>query len=294
LGQRLANFSCGIVALLLGLINASGPACSEPAIALDPDGFTNTVAQALNALAIPAPARVVSPLTLTARDSTGTEIQINLDRIYSACKSDQQRCPDFISNLITGAADALQARRVPPTPATLRAVVRPEAYLRSNPQLAQLAIRVAHRELPEGLVALIYVDKARAMGTVSARELVEMHLSTDDAYRLGLRNLAADLRPIDQAIKALSPRGIGTLRDSPYESSRLLLHADWAKVSKKFGGHLIVATPSAEELLYADGSTAEAIDALSALARDRFAKAERGISPSVFEWQPERWVVVAH
>ena len=75
--------------------------------------------------------------------------------------------------------------------------------------------------------------------------------------------------------------------------SRLLLHADWAKASKQFGGHLIVAAPSAEELLYADGSSAEAIDALSALAHDRFAKAERGISPSVFEWQPERWVVVA-
>jgi hypothetical protein len=203
LGQRLANFSGGIVALFLSMINASWPACSKPAIPLDPDGFTNTVAQALNALAIPAPARVTSPLTLTARDSTGTEIQINLDRIYSACKTDQQRCPDFIRNLITGAADALQASHAPPTPATLRAVVRPEAYLRNNPQLAQVAIRVARRELPEGLVALIYVDKARAMGTVSARELVEMHLSTDGAYRLGLRNVAADLRPIDQAIKAL-------------------------------------------------------------------------------------------
>jgi hypothetical protein len=272
----------------------AGPACSRPAIPLDPDGFTNAVAQALNALAIPAPARVISPLTLTARNSTGTDIQINLDRIYAACKADQQRCPDFISHLIAGAADALQARHVPPTPATLRAVVRPEAYLRNNPQLAHVAIRVAHRELPEGLVALIYVDKARAMGTVSAGELVEMHLSKDGAYHLGLRNVAADLRPIDQAIKLLPPRGIGTLRDSPYESSRLLLHADWAKVSKQFGGHLIVAAPSAEELLYADGSSAEAIDALSALAHDRFAKAERGISPSVFEWQPERWVVVAH
>jgi hypothetical protein len=186
-----------------------------------------------------------------------------------------------------------EASPAPPTPATLRAVVRPEAYLRNNPQLAQVAIRVAHRELPEGLVALIYTDKAHAMGTVSARELVEMHLSTDDAYRLGLRNVAADLRPIDQAIKLLPPRGIGTLRDSPYESSRILLHADWAKISKQSGGHLIVAAPSAEELLYADGSSAEAVDALSALAHDRFAKAERGISPSVFEWQPGRWMVVA-
>jgi hypothetical protein len=280
-------------ALLLAIVNTSSPARSKSAIPLDPDGFTNAVAQALNALTIPHPARIVSALTLTARNSIGTDMQINLDRVYFACKADPGRCPDFINNLIIGTADALIANNALPTRAALRVVVRPEAYLRDNPQFANVAIKVARQELPDGLVALIYVDKPRSMGTVNASELAAMNLSTGEAYALGLRNIAADLQPIDQVIQALAPRDIGILRSSPYESSRILLHADWAKVSKQFGDHLIVATPSAEELLYADGSSAESVNALSTMAHGRFTKAERRISSSVFEWQPARWVVVA-
>jgi len=262
---------------------------SEAVFPLDPDGFTRSLAQALNSAGVPEPVRIVSPLTLKSRGANGTDMQINLDRVYSACQGDHVRCKEFVERFVVGTGDSLRLAYTPPTPADLRVVVRPAAYIHGN---AGFALQVTPNSLPDGLIALIYADQPRVMRTVGTEDLKSLKLSTDEAYRVGLRNIAASLQPFDGIIQHLPVRGIGVLKTDPYQSSRLLLHDGWAPASAQFGGHLIVAVPSAEELFYADGSSAEAIDALSALAHDRFAKAERQISPAVFEWHPDRWVIV--
>ena len=69
------------------------------------------------------------------------------------------------------------------------------------------------------------------------------------------------------------------------------MHADWASLAREFEGHLLVAVPSADELVYANCSAPEALARLSGLARQRFARAQRPLSSAVFEWRPEGWVL---
>lgn len=246
----------------------------------------------INSSGIPKPARIVSSLTLKARGVDGSEVQINLDRIYQACLGDQAECGEFLNRFVGGARATLLTVIAPAQPVTLRVVVRPTSYLK-DPQLGTIMIPVTPPTMPAGLVALLYTDQPTTMRIVNRHDLETLHMSVQQAYDIALRNTMLDLRPFDQVIHKLPTGQAAAMPDSPYESSRLLLHRDWEKWSEQFHSHLLVAVPSAEEVIYAEGGSQPRIDAFAKIAHDRFLQAERGISPSVFEWHPDHWVAVA-
>ena len=173
---------------------------------------------------------------------------------------------------------------------TLRTLIRPDSYIRPNGPAAA-AVVVMRDRVPEGMVGLLYIRDPGS--TRPAKEADLDHLDPAEACATGLRNLAAALGPTDLAVHPLLPRAIGRLQDGPDVASRLLLHADWTRASARFGGHLLVAAPTLDELLYADAASPGARDALLAMARERFVGAPRPLSSSVYEWRPEGWAVVA-
>jgi hypothetical protein len=91
-------------------------------------------------------------------------------------------------------------------------------------------------------------------------------LSEDQAVTLAERNLAAALRPLGTVVHDLPPNGIGTINGDFYDSSRLILHDDWAPLSLKLHGHLVVAVPANDVLLYGEGKDRVALDAIATLA----------------------------
>ena len=257
-------------------------------VPLTPDGFTNHVAGVLNADRPPAPIRVVAPLTLEERTPTGQRMQLNLDRIYALCRTDQGRCPEIVAAYASQARMMLRQSATSPTLAGLRVAIRPENYVRNLPGAA--GVPASSQSLPPGLVALIYMDEPTSMRLLSFNDLQALRLSDDQAFATALQNTSRALPPLDQVIKPLLPGQIDGFRGGAYESSRLLLLADWSKVAAQFGGRLLVAIPSADELLYANGAGSMALPRLSALAHTRFAQAERPTSASVFEWRSTGWV----
>jgi uncharacterized protein YtpQ (UPF0354 family) len=282
----------GLLGALLhaGTISAQIP--SAAGVPLDPDGFTATVAQMVNNSGVSDPVHVASSLTLKTRGAGRTDIQINLDRIYQACQGDQPDCRELLAHFVVGIHEQLSAVPTPVQPAKLRVVVRPASYLQ-DPQFAKILIPATLPTMPAGLVAFLYVDQPTTMRIATTRDLENLHVSAKQAYEIAVRNTASELQPFGQAIQMLSAGQIGVVRDSPYESSRLLLHGNWQELVQRFGGHLLVAVPSAEELIYAEGGSKESINGFSKIAHDRFLRAQRGISPSVFEWQPNHWVLLA-
>jgi hypothetical protein len=281
--------------MLAGLLAVTGAVAQPPD---DPEGFTSAVASLLKADGLSDATRVAGPLTLEVPLPSGGKIQINLDRTYGACRADPPKCGVLVNNLVKGAEEVVrQARTQGPTavatPETLRAVLKPESYIRENPAVAQLGIMIKVPGLPDGLRAMLFADQTMTMRLIGTQEIERMHLSADAASAAALRNTETLLGPTDQAIAGVPPQRIGVLQGNAYEASRLLLHDDWAKVSARFGGHLIVAVPSAEQLIYGAGGSPEVVRTMSAMAHDAFARAERGISPSVFAWQPRGWAVIA-
>lgn len=280
--------------MLAGLLAATGAVAQAPD---DPDGFTSAVASLLKVDGLSDAVRITGPLTLEVSLASGGRIQINLDRTYGACRAEPTKCGVLVNNLIKGAEDVVrqahtQGPAVVVMPEALRAVLKPESYIRENPAVAQLGIMIKVPGLPDGLRALLFADQTMTTRLVGTQEIERIHLSAAAASAAALRNMAAVLGPTDQAIVGVPPQRIGMLTGNPYEASRLLLHDDWAKVSARFGGHLIVAVPSAEQLIYGEGGNPEVVRAMSAMAHEAFARSERGISPSVFAWQPKGWTVI--
>jgi hypothetical protein len=142
------------------------------------------------------------------------------------------------------------------------------------------------------LSVLLMADTGGTPRPVRAADLAGLGLSPSQAYATALRNVNDTWRPAEVAFARLPPRGIGLVADSPYEASRLLRADDWPAIAARFGNALIVATPAAGVVLYADGSQPLAVSALAAVARDQFARAERPLSPQVLKWTANGWTVV--
>ena len=84
---------------------------------------------------------------------------------------------------------------------------------------------------------------------------------------------------------------LGVIKEE-YAASRLIFVSDWAVIQKKIGGNLIIMAPAFDTVLYGDGSSATAVDALRTLGL-RIAKGSQvPLSPSVFRLQGDRWELV--
>ena len=85
--------------------------------------------------------------------------------------------------------------------------------------------------------------------------------------------------------------GIGTL-DEPYAASRALFTADWTALAQGSGGHLIIALPSRDTLLYMKGDGPAGIAALAARARDASA-GPLALGADVYRWNGGGWSLVS-
>ena len=91
-----------------------------------------------------------------------------------------------------------------------------------------------------------------------------------------------------EALGPLPADGAGVI-NGPYAASRALYPADWASLAQANGGHLIIAVPSRDMLLYAKGDDEAAIAALGARAMAVFASSPLGISSDVYRWNGDGW-----
>ena len=125
------------------------------------------------------------------------------------------------------------------------------------------------------------------------RDLETIGLSEGEAIALGTKNVAAELPPGSAVVTPLSPRnGIGYITGHFYESSRLLMHEDWSAVSQEMNGHLVVAVPVPEGVLYIEGKDSADLASLQRVAEATAKNDPRRISTQLFRWVPDGWEVV--
>jgi uncharacterized protein YtpQ (UPF0354 family) len=81
---------------------------------------------------------------------------------------------------------------------------------------------------------------------------------------------------------------LGTIQEE-YAASRLILVSDWAALEKKLGGSLVVMAPSYDTVIYCDGSTARAIDALRTLGLQVAKRSQTPLSATILRFKGDRW-----
>jgi uncharacterized protein YtpQ (UPF0354 family) len=83
------------------------------------------------------------------------------------------------------------------------------------------------------------------------------------------------------------------LTDDAYQSSRILFHEDWSSVATQYGGHLIVAVPASDVVIFGRESDPVAVKAVANLARKMFDDAQHPVSTKVFRWTATGWDIAA-
>jgi hypothetical protein len=254
----------------------------------NPDGFTGYMASRA-AEAMPAmKVSVKGPLELTIGDFFA-----RLDTLWRNCQGNRPGCDSQIESYLAELPSLMQQfKAVDVRPADIRVVVRPAGYIddvvhsiAGHPEAAPVV-----RPVAGDVLMICVVDAPRGIKMLSRGDLGKLGLTEDQAIALGLKNVAATLPPLAEAAQEVPQTGVKATTGNFYESSRMLLHDQWAEMSKAMGGHLIVAVPQSDLLIFGNGAKDGAM--IATFARNAASKAPKPISISLFQWTPTGWEVV--
>jgi hypothetical protein len=254
--------------------------------------FTAAMAQRFGTVFRDTPVSTKGPLTLMV--GKGAEgLQINLDNVWSLCRREPQECEAAANDFVSKTAAFVNEMRSPVEKAALRVVVRGGQYVDSLRKMGvdhpEAAIIV--RPVAGDLWLICVADGAHGVKPLNKTDVAKLGLNEDQAVALATQNTRAALTPLADKIHDLPADGLGYIAGDFYDSSRLLLHDDWADLSRKMNGHLIVAVQGNDTLVYGDGSTPIKLDALTSFVAYAAGHAQRPISTTVLHWTRAGWEI---
>jgi hypothetical protein len=213
-----------------------------------------------------------------------------LDTIYAFCQREAARCADVVATQVANISASMRQAAAADHPEALRLVVRPAAYVESIRQAAagRAEFEPIARPFVGGLWMLCVLDQPGSVAYLNEGTLKRLGLSADEAIALARRNTAEHLRPRHDMTRKPGDKAISRIVGDTYESSRLLLHEDWAPMAKQMKGGLVVTIPVRETVLYAEEDE-KAVAILAKSARDLAREDSRPISTAVFRWTPTGW-----
>lgn len=177
----------------------------------------------------------------------------------------------------------------------LRVIVRSAGYVAALRAQAGMhrKLELIARPLAGELWVICVIDLPNQINMLTDSDMGKLGLSRDEAIAVGTRNVAAELPPGSAIIFPPPSRdAISNITGHFYESSRLLMHEDWAALSQEMNGRLVVSVPLPETVLYIEGKDRADLDALRRVAEATAKDDPRKISTQLFRWVPEGWEVV--
>lgn len=240
-----------------------------------------------------ATVKIVGPLTLIieAPPAQG-ETQINLDRVWRRCASEPAACEATVEAFVAEMSDRARTDAAPADASALRVVVRTSDQLTAarGDVLGDPATEIVAAPLAGDLWLVCVIDTPRSAAWLNTSDLARLGLSEKEAFALAKRNLAAALPPLRSVLRSIAGDSFGYLNaDAYYESSRLLLHEDWAPLARQLSDRLIVAVPQSGLVIYGDTGRPQTAKVMRVVAERAAAEAQLPISPVLLEWTSDGW-----
>lgn len=240
---------------------------------------------------------ILDPLTLELQ-AEGLEATLSLEGLARACEGGQKACDDALARYVASVVSSVDRLARPRSAAVedLRATLKNGEFLRlveeqaaTGPPEARAANRLVTRPFAGDLHVVYVLDRPDAMELVLQSTSEELGLVADELHGRALRNLEDAVPPI--TVEPLSgQRGIHQLvGGDSYDAARLLLHARWRDLAKERRGRLVVAVPSRDRVLLADGGKPRALEALRVLAALLFEQAAYPLTPDLLRWTETGW-----
>jgi hypothetical protein len=266
---------------------------------LEPTPFTSYVAERLRALALEhAQVRVditaLRPLAIKLTAPSGMSVDTNLSDLYAHCAALQGRCGDAAEQLAQAAFRAFGEATRPIGREMLRAMVLPAAQVHGIEEIRKqrgTAAFVAKPFVGDLWIAVIE-DRKPLFAIATTDTLKQLELDESAAFALALKNTRDSKAPVLERAMPLRGTYFAVLSEDDYESSRVLMHEDWAEVAKNRRGDLLVSVPASNTLIFGSARSAVQIKELRDLAVQELQKAQRPLTAQIFRWRAEGWEVV--
>jgi hypothetical protein len=281
-----------IFPVLVGMLTAPSGFARSKAIPDDVDGFTEDLAGRF-AKALPdRTVKVVGPLALEIGPPAKGD-QVSLQRPWDYCQRERRQCAREVKDYVAEITGTIEESGAPTQASNIRVIVRGPGYVE---QMRQIAANKPEAEgivrpVAGGLSLICVVDAPHGVKTLEKGDLAALGLSEDQAIALGIKNVAAALKPLDQDTHIFPKLGVKFATGDFYESSRMLLHDDWAEMSKAMNGHLVVAAPSSDVLVFGNGGGNGDRIVLAGFVRTIAEMAPKPLSATLFHWTATGWEV---
>lgn len=255
--------------------------------------FTAHVAERIKAEVPGAEVTVTGVRTIRVKIN-GRGLTASLDNLVADCTREPPKCESLVDNFVKVAQAASRADDAPVQKDDIRVVVRNAEYIKelTAPTLHDPKRAPIVQQLIGDLWLVCVVDQPRNTVSLSHERAAEIGLTKEQAIALGKSNVKGALPALGSVTRELPANGIGLLDSDFYESSRWLLHDEWEPLSKQYNGHLVVAVPAPNMVIYGDGSSAEKRTAIATLVKHAAEKAQRRLSTKMFRWTESGWEVV--
>lgn len=281
--------------LVCALLAAASAGALAQSIPSDEKGFTRYIAERLGRAMPELVFKPAGPLGVEAAGADGKAAgRLGVDRVWQFCTRNYERCTEAVDEYVGGISEILREQTSPIAASKIRLVVRPEDdVVQARRQMAEGKAELLARPLVPGLWVVPVVDSPRSMRMVVKQDLVALRLDEEALFELGRRNLREQLKPLADVAHVPRPGEIGRLGEDDYESSRLLLHTEWAELAERMRHQLVVMVPASNLLLYGEASNAQAVEGLRALGREAARGSQRPLSLTLLRWTVAGWEIVA-
>lgn len=276
-------------ALLLLLAASSGLFAQD--VPMDEQSFARVAAERVQKELPDYEIAPTTRLTLEGKRSNGESTgQMSLDRVYAFCQRSARNCSAALDQYAKGVSEAVKERDRPIERGMVRIAVRPAEYVeRLSKQLGPGSSPLFSRPIAGSLVAVPVLNYTRTVRFAGEKDLPKLGLTEATLFTVGEENLHSSIKPLSQVTPTPKGNSFGTIAGEDYASSRILFHADWQEVAERLNGNLIVMTPAPDLLLYGNGSTPVAVEALRAFGVEQAKRSTRPLSTVVLRWEPTGW-----
>lgn len=237
-----------------------------------------------------ASVEIVGPLELRV-SRAGTSWHAYLYNLYLSCQRNTENCGQAIVARAWQFKVAHQNGDAPLSKSNLRVVVRDGEHVDELKQRYGDDINALVQPLCGDLWVIVVEDSPTMVTYPKPAAIKALGFSVDDGFKLAVANTKMALKGRVPKLAAKDKANLSVFVGDDFVTTFAFPEL-WAPVAQTFGGTLIVAIPSTDQMFIIGDDTPDALQLMHKAVDDEWAHAERPLSRSLFGWTEKGWVEI--
>lgn len=237
-----------------------------------------------------ASVEIAGPLELKV-SRAGNSWHAYLYNLYSYCERNIEDCGQAIVAQAAEFKAAHQDDDRPLSKSNLRVVVRDGAHVEQLEQHYGEGTNTLVEPISGDLWAMVVEDRPTSVRYPKPAEIRALGLSEDAGLKLAMANTKAAL---EGRVPQPTPKDKNTLSVLSGDDfvTTFAFPELWAPVASTFGGTLIVAVTSTDQMYFIGDDDRSALELIRKVSGDEWARSMRPLSRSLYRWSEKGWIEI--